>query len=1812
MSSRNEEPQSVNQSEDMLKRCLLAGNMGAFQVDLITSRVNRFGPVTEALGLTDNTEDFLANIHPDDLQTFLQINKSRTPVDPTYELTYRYIKPDGTCEWVRENAEVLFDDERVAVGVTGIYQIVTSQKQAENELRSKDFFTSAVFESSPDCVKVLDPEGRVLQINGSGRTLMEIDDFASVCGKEYWTIWPEESRESVREAFEEARQHGEGRLEGSCPTAGGTPKWWNVVIRPVFDEAGELTNFVAVTRDITDSRAREQELAAGKQQLELLLSSTAEGIYGIDLDGNCTFANAACVELFGYESAEDLLGKHMHELVHHTRSDGSPYPNEECHIYQAYREGRQVHVDDEVFWRADGTCFDAEYWSHPQIDDGKPVGCVVTFLDISERRRWQTQLADSEARLRSVIEGATGFFGVLTPDGILIECNQISYQSAGIKREDAVGKPFWETAWWNFDPEVSARVKDMVNRAAAGETVQEDLRFFTADGSIRQVATTFNPVYDNDGNLIFIVPSGADITERLEQARQLAETNIRLELSLAVSGSAVWSWDTESNQPIPNASLSRMFGFAETDSPSLEDFLARMHDDDRERVAVSIGRAIETGTPYEEEYRVKLPSGETRWLHAVGTAQRSDRGGLDDFFGVISDCTDRKQREVELAENEARLRRVIDNMLNFVGVLDRDGVLLEVNRTALLAGGVERGDVVGKLFWDCYWWNFDEEVVSRLQGAVREAQSGATIRYDETVRMANDTHIVIDFMLVPVSDEGGHITHLIPSGVDISERKAAEIALKNSEERLKLGIEVAQFGLVHIDYRTDMAELSLEAAQMFGLGDQAMTASRSDLHATFHPDDADELHLAIEESLNSGEDRLLSVEHRIVLPKGGERWLDVRKQIFFDQTCNPPQPAHASLAVRDITRRKQFQAELSENSMRLRMALKSGGMAAWEWAPEESFWEPRLYDLLGISRDQVASTELFYESVHPDDLQMLKEGWEKATDGGDRYDELFRIIRPDGEIRWLRAVGEIIRSSDGEVEKIFGLNWDETEERAASAELAENRRQLALAMKSAKMGSFIWNSETDEANLDEEWCAAVGLSHNAGRSGENFYRMIHPDDRELMRDITERSRVGEIDFSVEFRIIRPDGGVRWMAGIGSWIPVEDGLPVQLSGLNWDITERKEFENEIRLNEERLRIAAQTAGFGHFQIEPETGKVHWSAEMKVILGLPADHEPSYHAGEVPDFVHPDDRQSFAELTERVLNDLENTDYSHDHRIVRPDGETRHVRMQQRLIFEGKGENRRLRMIIGTLLDITQQREYEAMLEQERQFAQAANDAKTEFVANMSHEIRTPMTAVLGYTDLLFANETDPAKIEHLRTIQRNGHFLLEIINDILDLSKIEAGKMDIAKESFAPHWLVADVRSMMQVRAGEKGLNFSVTYEGPVPATIVSDSRRLKQILVNLIGNAIKFTETGSIDLKVRFIDSDRPHLQFDISDTGVGMTKKQQRGLFQPFTQGDMSVSREFGGTGLGLAISRRLTEMLGGEIEVTSEPGVGSTFTFSIDPGPVDRDQFIEPVDHDIAESESNSVVLPKLNCRALVVDDCEDIRELACEILRSAGADVEQADDGQAALMIIQEALDSRNNIPDVILLDMQMPRLDGYQTAEKLRAIGYRSPIIAVTADAMQGNMTRCMESGCDAYLSKPVNRRALLESIQNHLDQKTEDGNPDVVIIEDSQDAAEALQELLKLRNISSVIANTGGEGIAKACQHRPRVIILDLTLPDMSGYDVVGKLRAMDDLAGTIYIALTGRTDPKDVQQCKEAGFDYHMGKPVDLRSLWELIKQVLG
>ena len=626
--------------------------------------------------------------------------------------------------------------------------------------------------------------------------------------------------------------------------------------------------------------------------------------------------------------------------------------------------------------------------------------------------------------------------------------------------------------------------------------------------------------------------------------------------------------------------------------------------------------------------------------------------------------------------------------------------------------------------------------------------------------------------------------------------------------------------------------------------------------------------------------------------------------------------------------------------------------------------------------------------------------------------------------------------------------------------------------------------------------------------GRSFLELLPEKDRTAARDHVLHLTAAE--HVEEYRYASADGTPsyhRWTYRVNC---EHEGHATLYQAIGEDVTARRLAEQAIAENEQKYRLLADNATDVIWTTDLELKFIYQSPSVKRMRGYTADEAVRQS---VEQCLTPNSYRVAMSVFEEEMRLLDQGTLPGDGtrtchlEFTRRDGSTVWAEVSMRFLLD---DDRQPVGILGISRDITDRKQAEEQLrnyaaavesnnrklEELHRAADEASRAKSEFLANMSHEIRTPMTAILGFADLLLGNVHGDANTLAANTIKRNGEYLLELINDILDLSRIEAGRLEVERIICSPAKVVADVAALMQVQAQAKGLSLDVEYVDEIPATIWCDPTRLRQILINLVGNAVKFTERGSIQLLTRLVndEADSNQLQFDVVDTGIGMSGDQVANLFQPFTQGDVSTSRKFGGTGLGLSISKRLAEMLGGDITVRSTLGKGSTFSVTVDAGYLDGVPMLDGSAEAAIEfgrrSEISTVLPKQLACHILLAEDGPDNQRLLSFILNRAGAKVTLAENGRIAHDKALAAWEAGEPF-DVILMDIHMPVMDGYTATRKLRDADYSGAIVAVSADAMSGIDQRCRQAGCDDYVTKPIDRVALIDTVARHLRQSVSD-------------------------------------------------------------------------------------------------------------------------
>ena len=620
--------------------------------------------------------------------------------------------------------------------------------------------------------------------------------------------------------------------------------------------------------------------------------------------------------------------------------------------------------------------------------------------------------------------------------------------------------------------------------------------------------------------------------------------------------------------------------------------------------------------------------------------------------------------------------------------------------------------------------------------------------------------------------------------------------------------------------------------------------------------------------------------------------------------------------------------------------------------------------------------------------------------------------------------------------------------------------------------------------------------------------------------------------------------------------------------------------------------------GRFQYSPKDHKTQCNHAMATICGYDSA-EAFISANPIMDL---SDEMTNQQMADSLLTNGQVTDFEAQithHKT----GQAVWLSINMRLLKDAKGE---AHLVEGSVVDISESKLKEDA-EKNREISEAKNKAKSQFFASMSHELRTPLTAILGYAEIAGQDElTEAERKEHIKTIQNGGKHLLAIVNDILDLSKIEAQKLEMESLDVDLFDMLSDVQDYFSILASKKAIDFTIDYQFPLPETITTDPTRLKQVLLNICGNALKFTDKGGVTIHVH-CNKDLHQLSFAIQDTGVGLTPAQVDKLFGAFSQADISTTRNFGGTGLGLHLSKQLAEKLGGDITIDSEHGKGSVFTLSVTTGALENRSWLSAIPERIRRNNA-AIEIPQLSGHILYAEDNPQNQELVATFIKYTGCTVDIVSNGLKALNAAKE------KHFDLIFTDIRMPTLDGVEVAKALRLEQPDLPIIAITATASSAEIEEFMQAGFRSILRKPIDRAMLYAAMKQYLPPASEHAPQDnaavnhsskkslrVLLADDNPVNQQLISFHIKRAGAEIIIANDGLEAIAEVLKNEIDLILMDMEMPHCGGLDAARMLRSKG-FTKPIY-ALTANDSMEAIQACKEAGCDGHLSKPLDTEKL---------
>ena len=1215
-------------------------------------------------------------------------------------------------------------------------------------------------------------------------------------------------------------------------------------------------------------------------------------------------------------------------------------------------------------------------------------------------------------------------------------------------------------------PDVQKIISEGLETIGTDKTAEYRMR--KADGTTLWVRSKGSAYSMSEGR-VGIFGTTSDITERklTEEALRNSKEIYRL---LVENANETIFVAQDGMLKFVNRTSGRITGYSEQELTS-RSFIEFIHPEDRDMVVQRYQSGLK-GDLYKSRFSFRLitKTGSIRWVEI--DAVLIDWNGKPAILNYLSDITERKRMEEALRISEEKFSSAFRSASYVIAITKAsDGRIIEVNDGFLAITGYSFHDVAGKTTVELNLWLNESE----RNFILSELLKGKKIEGMELAFRKKSGDIVYGLFsaeIIIIQNE----KCVLSSIIDITERKRTMDALRESEERYRrlsedMPVFVSTFlpdGTITYFNETLGAWDDVNPSEMTGksfydfLSPAEQEITRARLRA-----------LTPQQPIETHEQRYLRPDGRVLY----HEWTN---RAFFDEMGHPTRYQGVGL---DITSRKLAQAALKASEYKYRVLVTTLQEGIWVLDDQmrTTFVNPRMAEMLGYTVEEMMLTHLF-DFMDEQFRKTAERNFERRRQGiKEKHD--FEFQKKDGSCIYASLETAPLLDEAGKFVGALAAVADITERKQAEEALREGEEKYRLLVNNASE-SIIVAQDGLLKFVNPTALNLLGVYSEQEIIGRPFPEFIHPDDRKM---VVENYRLRIAGKAVlpryAFRVAARDGIVKWVeinAALIEW----QGRPATLNFLI-DITERK-LVDEARLeSEKRFRAVFETAIDSIFIKDALLKYIQANAAMERLFGLPS----SEMIGKTDDDLF--GKEAGAHVREMDLRVLAGEIIEEEHtKPVNGVFHTFHVIKSP--MRESDGE---ITGLCGIARDITDRKHAEEELKRARDAAEDAARAKSEFLANMSHEIRTPLNGVIGMIGLLLDMDLNAEQLEYAKIARFSGEILLSLINDILDFSKIEARKLELEKLDFDLRSMLDETTDLLAVGAHEKGLELVGTVDSTVPSRLRGDPGRLRQILVNLGGNAVKFTNAGKIVIRACLESEDERNvtIRFSVSDTGIGIPTNRLDILFSPFTQVDGSTTRKYGGTGLGLAISRQLAELMGGMIGVQSEGGKGSTFWFTV--------VFEKQLNHlesaeELSRIEERRAIYGstggpilsqtvKRKLRILVAEDNPVNQKVAQAMLRKMGLEADVAANGL-------EAVNALQTIPyDLVLMDCQMPEMDGFEATREIRRQGSKAlnpgiPIIAMTALAMQGDREKCILAGMNDFIAKPVKRRELAEMLTRLAD------------------------------------------------------------------------------------------------------------------------------
>ncbi|MBD2089344.1 PAS domain S-box protein [Microcoleus sp. FACHB-1515] len=1308
----------------------------------------------------------------------------------------------------------------------------------------------------------------------------------------------------------------------------GSIRWISAVYTARRDDAADCWRVVGVSTDITDRKRlevdRQQaqlELQAQKDFLQRVINFVPGCIFVKDTQGILQVANLATAELYG-TTVEDVLGKRITEFASHLSSaQRRQFEVEDCQVMQT----KQPLVKQDCISTVQGQDRWYQVTLKPFVDpQGQVQGVVGNSIDITERKRAELALQQSEERFRQLAESIQDVVWMSTPtSNEVIYISPMFEQIWGYPCDALYASPFLWMETIHPDDRSTLRLA-YEQQVLTG--YDEQYRIVRPDGEIRWIRDRAFPIRNAAGEIYRIAGIAADITSFKQIESALQHSQQQYQMLVNSIDAIVWQGELHGSEfefTFVSQQAERILGYPRDRWYEADFWSAHVHPDDFDRAIAYCTSCIEAHLDHVHEYRMQAADGRFVWIEDK-TKIIVENNQIQQIIGLFTDISDRKQTELLLEQQQQTMRAIIDHAPLWIWMCDRDRKVQLVNKMLAQDIGVTKAAFLAA---DDYVDLLGASAQPCIESDAVCWAADTPVRSIETLVLTDGREHTLEVIKTQLKDADGTATHLIGIALDVTDRIAAEAALRHSEETLRLVVQNMPVMLDAYDANGNLIVWNRECERVTGFSAEEITHNPNSLELLY-PDPDYRAQMLRQWTQHAGNFR--DWEWDITCKDGSRRtilWSNVSQEF--------PIPGWAGWAIGiDITDRKIAERSLRQSEERYRTLVDNLPGVVYRCKNDQAwtahYLSDRIFELTGYSASELTASgkRSFGSIIHPDDVEPIWSETQAAIDRDGCYQNQYRIVHANGEVRWVAEYGSGCYAPDGTVLWVDGILFDITDRKRIETALQESEARYRRIVETAGEGIWMIDAEGTTTFVNERMAQMLGLTV-AQMVGKSMFDFTDAEGQYIARRNLDRRRQG-IGEQHDFKFKRADGSDLWV--ILETTPIFDaaGIYQGALGMLTDITARKRAEEQLLDLSDRLSLALKSGAIGVWEWDIAADALIWDDRVCELYGV----DRSNFTGTFSDWskrVHPDDWPEAEAATQKALQNEQ--DYETEFRVVLPDGSIRFIRSSAIVQCNETGESHRM---IGINIDVSVQRQAEAKLRQANETLAIANlelaranRLKDEFLANMSHELRTPLSAMLGLSRALqeetFGSLNDRQR-QFVETIASSGDHLLALINDILDLAKIGSGRFELELAAVPIYGLCQTSLAFVQPLAEQKNIAIDA-HLPPSSCLAVLDERRICQVLINLLSNAVKFTPPGGrVTLSVK-VDP-QSSIRFSVSDTGIGIAPDDQTLLFQPFVQIDSSLSRHHDGTGLGLALVKQIVELHQGSVSVESQLGKGSCFS--------------------------------------------------------------------------------------------------------------------------------------------------------------------------------------------------------------------------------------------------------------------------------------------